>query len=205
MTPKSGGFVGILKHLVRSIGLAGLFLALLASAARAQEVIELGELKLGGTACLLPTGQEIPVSIDFDELVIPAVMAVKKDATQSLVRGTCSFALPLKLKSSHRLVLAAAKGSGTVNLAKGAQSQIRLEVFASGSKGEVLQSTELAEHKKLKKRISLESKQSVLVLGCGEAGILRGNASILVRGQSGRSTANIDQIRLMATLEECVE
>lgn len=177
-------------------------LALTAVAARGATGVKLGELQLAGTACQLAGVGPIEVIIDEGKLQIPASILAKKTASQSLIRATCNFSLPVELEAKTRLVLSDSSILGLVNLSKGSSSKVNIELFKAGSHGQILSQEDSAEIKKIRKNFELNQAGEVIVLNCGESGIIRGNASLLLQG-TARATASIHLIELEAKVEVC--
>lgn len=177
-------------------------LVLATLAAQGATGIKLGDLQLAGTACQLAGIGPIEVTIDEGKLQIPASIQAKKIPSQSLIRASCNFSLPVQLDPQYRLVLSDSSILGLVNLSKGTKAKISVGLFKAGGHGQVLEQEDSAETKKLRKNFELSQPGEVIVLNCGESGIIRGNASIVLQG-TARATASIQLIELDAKVEAC--
>jgi hypothetical protein len=163
--------------------------------------VQIGQLAMGGTACPL-AGADIEVRLNRGRLQIPLVVESRKASTDQIERGACAFTLPLSVDSSHRLVLSNLVALGNLNLARGTQGRVNLEVFAAGDRGETLSEALNAEQRRIYKDFSLTQEGEVVTLECGQAINLRGNASVLLQGQ-GRAYGNLNLIQLQARVERC--
>lgn len=179
--------------------LALVFVLVAVHAEAALDNVEIGELQVAGSACV---NAFVAAPEEIDSLALPLSIALKKNADQSLARGTCMFSLPLKVKDGYRLVLSDLDAEGVVNLRKGSKSRVDLEIFKAGSKGQVQTAQHDASNEKIREDILLSQSGEVLRFGCGESGILRGNASVLLQGSS-RATASLVLIKLKAVVEAC--
>lgn len=184
------------------------------------EVVEFGELVTGGNACFqrpqisssLNQIDEVS-SIDYIDsiprieesvMIIPNSVLVKKLASEvGLKRGTCQFALPVSVDENHRIIVRSISQSGHMNLGAQSEVTIQTELFKTGDKGQVLKLTEQSQDKRISKSIEMIKDEQLLVSECGEKLILRGNTSILIKGQANRSTARTDELVLAVSIEEC--
>lgn len=163
------------------------------------EQVEVGQLQVAGTACV---NTFVSAPDDLQVLILPLSISLKKTADKALARGTCMISLPIKVKSGYRLVLSDLSAEGVVNLRKGSKSRVDLEIFKAGEKGQVQSALHDASNKRVREDIDLSQAGEVFSLGCGESGILRGNAAILLQG-SARATASLFTIGLRAKVEAC--
>jgi hypothetical protein len=182
------------------LGLALLVLVFLEASAKAQ--VELGPISMAGTACRLDDVGPIPATIENGLLQVPVAISLKKAPGEALKRGTCQFAIPVQVGAGQRLVLSQAVALGSVNLSKGTQAKVAIELFKAGSHGNIMTHESIAIEKKIKDQFQLSQEGEVIRLACGEATILRGNASILLRGDK-RATSNLHLVEMEATVEDC--
>lgn len=184
------------------------------------DVVEFGEMTTGGNACyqraefsssLIQMNEEsisgdlsvIP-RIEESLMIIPNSILVKKQATEAgMKRGTCQFALPISVDQNHRLVIHSISQSGHLNLGSNSEAVIQSEIFKSGDKGQILKLNEKSVERRVSKSFELINVEQFLVSECGEKFILRGNTSIILKGQANRSTARTDELIMAISIEEC--
>lgn len=204
-----------IQYIFAIIGLCSIY----AFSAKA-EVVEFGEMTSGGNACFQrPVLSSSLVQINDDTIsgdlisiprieeslmIIPNSILVKKLASESgIKRGTCQFALPISVDQNHRLVIRTISQSGHLNLGANSEAMIQSEIFKAGEKGQVLKLSEKTVERRVSKSIEMINEEQLLVSECGEKFILRGNTSIILKGQSNRSTARTDELAMAISVEEC--
>ncbi len=184
------------------------------------EVVEFGEMVTGGNACfqrpqlsssLIQVNEDSIIEsistfprIEESLMIVPNSILVKKLATESgIKRGTCQFALPISVAKDHRLIIRSISQSGHLNLGANSVAMIQTEIFKAGDKGQVLKLDEKSAERRVSKSFEMINEEQLLVSECGEKFILRGNTSILIKGQANRSTTRTDELVLAISVEEC--
>ena len=172
---------------------------LLATVAQAQSGLKLGELSIAGSAC---RDNHENLSLQRWVLQIPLEASVQKSSSQQIASGACSFSLPIQMKHGYRLIVRDLLASGDVKLYRETKSRVRLEVFAAGERGEILEREDGSKTQKVSRSIRLRQEGDVFVSECGASLILRGNTSIQVAGAK-RGTVNLDEIQMVLETERC--
>lgn len=173
---------------------------LLAFSAQAQSGISIGDGTVAGNAC--KSVNVVETGGTEDTLQISLRAWTYKSSSAELERGSCSFAVPIRVAKGHRLIIRDLVAFGKVDLSAGARSTHQLEIFAAGSQGEILKRVEGSSTKRVKKNIQLRRDGELLVTECGADINLRGNASILLQGNA-RASGGLSLIVLGVEVERC--
>ncbi|MCE3009851.1 MAG: hypothetical protein LW875_04485 [Proteobacteria bacterium] len=168
--------------------------------AQAQE-ISLGEVRTAGSACDLTSSQLGEVTLQDGLFVFPAILSLRK-SKGSFGRGACNLALPFELAPGRKLMLSDLKAVASTELAARSAVDLSMEVFLSGSKGIVNKSSLKSKRQSVSSDLLILQPGVVVETACGGAGILRINASALIRG-SGQSSAHLHIAKMKATLVAC--
>ena len=173
---------------------------LLAFSAQAQSGIAIGEGTIAGDSCkdlyVIETGGT------EDTIQISLRSSVRKWTDKQLERGSCNFAIPIRVAKGHRLIIKDLVAFGKVDLSKGTTSKHNLEIFASGSQGEILKREEGSSTKRVRKNIQIRRDGNLLVTQCGADINLRGNSSILLQGDA-KASAGLSLVVLGFEVEKC--
>lgn len=172
--------------------------AIYSEAGEVLEGVEFGELKTAGNACF---NLDSNLTTEQGELE-PMNLRAKKAADQILLRGQCGFSLPVQLIPGFKLKVTKLEVAGIANLRKGSRGQLNLEIFKATQKGVIHQLNFDASEKRIREDFELSKDQELLTIGCGEAGLIRGQAAILLQGQN-RATLSVDKLKLKFEIEKC--
>lgn len=160
------------------------------SVAMAQADLQFGDLQVAGNACDVETGVQPLQKVEDSDIryVLPTSIYIRKDHSKSLLRGACTFALPVTAAPGMKVI--AANAAQLVSLRAEARSNVKveLELFKSGSSNEKMVKTLVTKDES---DISAEILRKVDLIAeseCGGQIILRGNLSAIMMG-SGASRA----------------
>lgn len=160
----------------------------------------LGQTTMAGTACA--NWDETPVLLTDHHMFVPVRTFVKRAQQEAFKRGSCQFAIPLRVPFGHRLVIKGIRLQHIANLPVEASSKADLEVFFAGGQGPKIQVFETAERGP-RHVLNQPDVLTSLESGCGEDLILRGNSAILLSGGAGSATAKLDNLVLTYEVKSC--
>lgn len=158
--------------------------------ALAESDLQFGDLQIAGHACDAESGIQPLQKVEGSEIryKLPTSIYLRKDSSKSLLRGSCTFALPVTAAPGMKVI--AANAEQLVSLRAEAKSNIKveLELFKSGSIGEKLVKELLTQEKSGASAEILRHVDLIAESECGGEIILRGNLSATLLG-SGSSRA----------------
>lgn len=193
------------QMLIKSAGFLGILMVLWISAAEAQ--VEVGDLQITGTGCLITDAEQIgKVELIDEKLVMPIALRVQAaGGREKLKRGSCGNALPLKVQEGYRLRISDVAVRANLQLPVKAQGQIQVEIFQAGSRGLILKAADKAEERRLNRSYTLASAiGSEIVTECGASLILRAQGSITVLNAATRATGSLGLVRARVKVETCI-
>lgn len=163
---------------------------------------QLGQTSMAGTACA--NWDETPVLLTDHHLFVPVRTFVKRQAGESFKRGSCQFAIPLRVPAGHQLVIRGIRLQHVANLPLGTSARAELEVFFAGGSGPRIEINEVAERVP-RHVLNQPDVLTDLRSACGQDLILRGNSSIFIHGGSGVSTSKLDHLVLGYEVRPCAD
>lgn len=154
-------------------------------------------LELAGSMCLEKVGSHGVNLAEGSEIRLKIPLSTRLESREgvSIVRGNCTFALPVSAKANHKIIAANVKQVAQIHL-KGSseegRAQTQLEVFQAGAKGEIIK-LELQNEKHAQKlRQVIGENALVAETTCGGSMILRGNLATTLLGVTHARTYTSD-------------
>jgi len=184
-----------------TIAIFAFALCLKAQAQTQTSEIVLGEVKTAGSACDLSSAQLGEVTLQDGVFVFPAILALEK-SKGSFGRGTCNLALPIELAEGKKLVLSDLEAIASTELAARSSLDINMEVFLAGGNGVLSKASLKSRRQSVSSDLLVLQPGTVLETACGGSGILRINASALIKG-NGKSSAHLHVAKMKAALVSC--
>lgn len=172
-------------------------------AAPKQTVLELGQAQVSQGCEMKPS----KVSLKKGKISIPIRLSVELESESgeaSVARKNCAVSVPLEIPANRALVIDGVDVDQSQALTVGTSSKLQVEVFKAGLQNQPLVIDNNAVKKNLIAKSTVTQKTSVL-FGCGESGLLRVNASALLRTvkESSQSAARLSNLKISTKLIPC--
>lgn len=160
------------------------------------------KLQIAGNMCLQNVGEHNVQLVHGSNIRIKIPVASKIDnLTDSgiITRGSCTFALPLKAKDGHKIIVLNVKLAAQLKLnGHGLTREVvtrantQVELFQAGSKGEILklEVEGVSQNQNVRKILAIEDV--VTETSCGGSMILRGNIATTIIGKTATKAYNSD-------------
>ncbi len=171
--------------------------------------LKLGAIGVAGTGCV-DGSAKIEVSQDKLEIRVlwdGMVAEILRDSQNSLVRKTCTIAIPVEAIAAGRTVVVSdAEVIGDYDLAAGVSAQASTEIFLAGTHGDIVK-VDLGSADRVEQGKIRLAKQDAAATACGEAGTLRANTAVLVKkdssSQARSSGARLQGLSLKLKVVPC--
>ncbi len=174
-----------------------------AFAASRQSVLDLGPGQVSQGCEMKPS--KISLKKGVIQLPIRLSVALESEAGEvSVARKNCVVSIPLETPANRALVIDGVEVDQSQTLTVGTSSLLQVEVFKAGLQNQPLVIDNHAVKKNLISKSTVTQKTSVL-FGCGQGGVLRVNASALLRTvqESSRSAARLSNLKISTKLIPC--
>lgn len=154
-------------------------------------------LEIAGSMCLERVGTHtvnLAEGSDF-RIKIPLSTRLESREGVSIVRGICTFALPVTARAGYKIIAANVKQVAQIHLRASSEegkAQTQLEVFQNGTKGELIKVELLNEKHSQKLRQVIGENAVVAESQCGGSIILRGNLATTLLGKTQARTYTSD-------------
>lgn len=155
-----------------------------------------GLLDMAGQGCAA-LSDPATVEITPTTLVFKVETEVEKDLAPTFRRSSCTLAVPLSVPAGYKMIVDLVESEAILGLADQGMGSGQVEVFKAGETGKPLL---------LESASSLQQVLSVnpeVETACGDQLNLRANASLILKGGTGVSTARWGEIKLTYRLEAC--
>ena len=172
-------------------------------AAPKQNLLELGSAQVSQGCDMKPS----KISLKKGNILVPFRLSVALESESSEVsvaRKNCVVSIPLEIPANRALVIDGVEVDQSQSLTVGTSSKLQVEVFKAGLQNQPLVIDNNAVKKNLIAKSTVTQKTSVL-FGCGESGLLRVNASALLRTikESSQSAARLSNLKISTKLISC--
>jgi hypothetical protein len=184
-----------------TIALLALALGLQAQAQNSNQDLRIDEVKTAGSACDLASERLGQVTLEDGLFVFPAILSLQK-TKGSFARGVCNLAMSFELRAGKKLVLSDLEAVASTELASRSSVDLAMEVFLAGGKGQLNKSSLKSKRQSLSSDLLILQPGRVIETTCGGTGILRINASAIIKG-SGRSSSHLHVAKMNAQIVDC--
>lgn len=154
-------------------------------------------LEIAGSMCLEKVGRHSVQLAEGSEIRLKVPLSTRLESREgvAIVRGNCTFALPVSAKANHKIIAANVKQVAQIHLkgsSEDGKAQIQLEVFQAGAKGELVKVELQNEKRSQKLREVIGENALVAETSCGGSMILRGNLATTLLGETSARTYTSD-------------
>lgn len=165
--------------------------------------LDIGDVETSGNICLNPLGSsKLRNGPTSDSFIIPLGAYLKKGEDKNLLRGSCTFALPIKGAPGKRIVVKEGQQFYSVRAFPELQkAKLDVELFKAGSQGQ-RQAIEVLGANTIQKSNGHMISDVILTTACDEDIILRGNLSAFAVG-NGKGQIFTKDLHLKIIEEDC--
>ncbi len=163
---------------------------------------ELGSITFAGEGC---TTQSHKIDKNGVYLINAKSFIVSTRGEQAVQRKACTFALNYTVKKNEALRISKPFIAGVSRLTDDSTAQINYELFFAGSQGKPLKLSLEGATSRVGKNFKLSDKNQNYISECGKAGIIRGNASLVINRNASNeiSMAMIKELGLKIDTVNC--
>lgn len=184
------------QQLIKSTLFTGLVFSALTVQAN-QRTVKLGSISVAGSGCPQDTVSTTTDRATGHFMVVPENFSAIIDNGASVARKSCNFAVSFEGTANRAVRITLPRIKGAVALDQNATAEINYEVFFAGQRGERNVLSFSGTERILERNFDEINHDEELLFACGQSGIIRGNASILVNSGSAGTEVAVANVQKM--------